>query len=138
MLSVEGTAVTQDDPLNGLTGSVLDAGTINLTAQSGYVMGERGALLDVHGTKALLDITETGGLFTSRQRREIYGGAGAINVTAAEGIYFDGTFNADGATALAPRGSLSMVLDANSRGDDSTFTPEALGLPVGPRVIRVA
>ena len=138
VLSVEGTAVTQDDPLNGLTGSVLDAGTINLTAQSGYVMGERGALLDVHGTKALLDITETGGLFTSRQRREIYGGAGAINVTAAEGIYFDGTFNADGATALAPRGSLSMVLDANSRGDDSTFTPEALGLPVGPRVIRVA
>jgi hypothetical protein len=26
VLSVEGTAVTQDDPLNGLSGSVLDAG----------------------------------------------------------------------------------------------------------------
>jgi len=138
LLSVQGTTLTQNDPLKGLSGTVFDAGTINLTAQSGYLMGEQGALLDVRGVKSMLDITETGGLSSSRQRREIYGSAGSVNLAAAEGIYFDGRFDAEVASALAPRGSLSVVLDANARGDDSGVTAAELRLPVGPRVVRLA
>ena len=120
---------------NLLSGTLRDAGSINLTADSGYIVGERGALIDVTGVTALFDITPTNGTSTSPVRQSLASSSGGINFSAAEGILFDGKMSAKAVAPNARAGTLSFELDASRRNDNEALS--TVSLPSGPRRIVV-
>jgi filamentous hemagglutinin len=123
------------NPVNALGrtgGSVLNGGNVNVKADRGYVVVEHGAVIDVSGTRASLDLPtpNSGGLGLQYSSQLIGSDAGKISITAAEGIVLDGTLNAKAGTATNLGGSLNLSLDRNQR-------KELQGFPVNPPQFNV-
>lgn len=134
-LLARGVFIPQPSSDGSLLGTVQNGGTVNLAALSGYLVGRPRAVIDVGGTSATLDILDTVTQRGGRERRLVGTDGGAINFLAAEGIFYDGAWQAGGGTAGARDGALSITLDPLSRGANVPITPT--GLPTGPRVISV-
>lgn len=120
-----------------LPGTMLNGGQVNLTAKSGYLVGESGSRINVSGTQATLDVVTTGNSAQQPiQRQLVSGRAGEVKFQAAEGIFFAGDIDGH-----APRGALSgsllVELDAQGRGNRSDLAPSDFGLPLGSRTIIV-
>jgi filamentous hemagglutinin family protein len=99
----------------GLTlGEVLPGGSINLTANRGYIVGYQGSLLDVSGTQHALDFQQPLASTQTVVSKDIASTGGSIKLLAAEGIINEGSFNAQGGTGAAG-GTLSIELNAGLR-----------------------
>ena len=124
-LLATGYAAIAPDALGRLRGDVLAGGRIAIDAGRGYLIAERGAVLDVSALAADLDIVSPDGM-SSRQR--IAGAAGSIDLAAREGMALDATLRGFGAGAGA--GSLSIAIARPSVG--LTFlAPVTLALHAG-------
>lgn len=97
-------------------GEVLAGGQINVDAQRGYIVAEPGTVMDVSGTQAHLDLpAETGSIH--RESTLVASSAGAINLTAAEGMLLDAALlGKAGDGAAAAGGTLSLRLTTANRG----------------------
>lgn len=109
-LSASGVARTYTGSNGRIQGEVLDGGSITLLAHNGYIVAEPGALLDVSGTAATLDLPRQNG--GSGYVRAPYASAGgSIRMAASEGLFLGADLKASGGSAAAPKGSLSIELD---------------------------
>ncbi|WP_246534842.1 filamentous haemagglutinin family protein [Methylomonas paludis] len=105
---------------NGLTtGDVKAGGSVSLTANRGYIVTNKGSLIDVSGTSKTLDFLETGKHGTHVISRNIASSGGSISLAAAEGILADGGFAAKSGGNGAAGGSLQLTLDKTTRDNSS-------------------
>lgn len=81
-------AVYTDNPQGYRQGQVLSGGTINVSANKGSVIAQSGAVLDVSGAAATVDLTPRGG---SAVPSTVAGAAGTIHVAALENIVLNST-----------------------------------------------
>lgn len=105
------------DPVNNYNkrlGEVMDAGTVSIQAKHGSLFGQAGASINVDGVAGELDLGPDGQSGT----RNIGGDAGDILLSAAESLVYSGDLS--GRAVLDQEGgSLSVVLDPNTRGAPS-------------------
>jgi filamentous hemagglutinin family protein len=109
-------------------GDVLPGGSVTVSAGRGYLVAEQGSLVDVSGALAGVDVRSLIGTTVGFLRREIASDAGAISLSAREGILYDGAFAARGGAPSAEGGRLSVSMDAS---------PQAF-FPQGPRRVVVS
>lgn len=102
------------------TGRVLAGGSVTLSNDTGYIVAERGSLIDVSGTKDSFDLPEaTGSVLPGLGFRSgssignVYSDAGSITLGAAGGLLYDGSFAARGGSAAARGGSLRITAESN-------------------------
>lgn len=112
-LSVAGVAQLTPNARGLQEGQVLPGGTVNIDAARGYVAAEAGARIDVSGTSAAIDLVRPGG---GVDRTTIASDAGNINITASEGVLFDGTVLGRTGGAGAAGGGFSLILDTKKDG----------------------
>ncbi len=120
-ISVAAAFVPQQNELGTLDGRLFDAGSIMLDARGGYVVGQTGSLLDVSGAAQTIDRVQTSPLFGTRiDSIEHALAAGAIDIRAEQGIFFDSTLRTErAALANAEGASLALRLNANASGRNS-------------------
>jgi filamentous hemagglutinin family protein len=108
-LSVAGIARLQPNELSLRSGDVLAGGVVEMTALGGGIEMEQGALVDVSGSEAVLDIPG-GSLGT--EATTIASAAGSITAMATESIRLDGELKGESNRAAgAAGGTLSLMLD---------------------------
>ncbi len=139
LLSVAGTMIENSTRIPNLDrGTVLDAGSVSLKADRGYVVISEGARIDVSGATATLDIADPGsrGLGASFTSTQVASDAGSVNITAAEGLLSDGQFIANSNRALGAKGgSLEISYPKIRPGVGSSFDAH---YPTGARIINVS
>ncbi|MBI5751927.1 MAG: filamentous hemagglutinin N-terminal domain-containing protein [Hydrogenophilales bacterium] len=125
-----GVARTTMNNLGLINGEVLDGGSITINADFRYLAVEKGAILDVSGTSAYLDIPTVGGGLG----QVVASNAGSISLSAGEGLFFNGTVKAEAGGAQARGGSFSATLD----GKRHVFSPlDQLNWPSNDRVLTL-
>lgn len=128
-LLVGGVARTTTNNLGLISGEVLDGGSITINADFRYLVVEKGAILDVSGTSAYLDIPTVGGGLG----QVVASNAGSISLSAGEGMFFNGTVKAGAGGAQARGGSFSATLD----GKRYELTEQALSYSTQERVLTL-
>jgi hypothetical protein len=124
VLDVAGTTLinpnaTIDGVLQPNTGKVLPGGTIALSDDSGFVVVQAGAVLDVAGTSATLNEPQNigGGMLAHNlpyAPQTVWSNAGAITLAAFGGLYFDGTIAAQAGAPQGQGGTLTIQPEVNS------------------------
>jgi len=142
-LNVAGTTVLTPNNDNLLLGDVLAGGAVNLTANRGYILMDTSSSINVSGSNATLDIVNTSG----DSRQNIASNAGSINLTAAEGMVLQGSFQAQagsgqtaaGAGSAAAGGSLSIIMNAQNtqQQDDYTFPTNSRNIDISQLPVSV-
>ncbi len=131
------TGASKMNPVNALgqrTGDVLAGGEVNLTANRGYVIQEKGAVVDVSGTHAELDLPVAGGdTGITYQTKTIGSDAGTIKIAAGEGIVLQGTMKGNAGSKTNEKGRFDLSL----RPDLRNFPSDNLFIPSNPKVIHV-
>lgn len=112
VLSVAGQYVYSPALNNFKTGSVLDGGSLNLTANRGYIVAQQGSFMDASGTAVTLDYWErtNDGSLAKVVPHETASSGGSVTLTAAEGIIADGSFAAKAGGSGASGGALKVEL----------------------------
>ncbi|GAA0916124.1 hypothetical protein GCM10009552_34300 [Rothia nasimurium] len=94
------------------TGTILDGGSIGLASNSGYVVAEAGAVLDVSGTSDTFDVPVSSkrlnGENTDYVATPVWSDGGKITMLAAAGLYSSATLKAQGGSPFAEGGTLSL------------------------------
>jgi filamentous hemagglutinin len=111
MLTPNSTGLTQ--------GQVLNGGTVKINSNVFFV-AQQGALIDVSGTSAYLDLPKLSSGVEVYQKGLVAGNAGSVNISATEGAFLDGTMRASVDTSTAQAGSFSLTL--TPRGTVATGT----------------
>lgn len=121
-------------------GQVLDAGTISLQAQEGQIVTAAGSAIDVSGAHQILSALSDTGDRSSYVSSDVAGAAGTIQLTAADGMFLDGSMYAKAApVAGAAGGTLSVTLDSTAKPIvSSSLGASGYYSPRGPRVIQVS
>ena len=102
-------------------GDVIDGGSITLNAGKGYVVAQAGAILDVSGQSAVLDVASGGATGPMEHRPvTVASHAGSISIRAREGILFDGELRGRSGGGPSAGGSFSATLDIT---DANIFAP---------------
>ncbi|MCX7099778.1 MAG: filamentous hemagglutinin family protein [Methylococcales bacterium] len=98
------------------TGDVLAGGTIQLTANRGYIASDASSILDVSGTATTLDFIEAAPNGGKAQvvSRLIRSEGGTLGLKAGEGMLLDGQFKAQGGSGAAG-GTLAVDLNGGLR-----------------------
>jgi hypothetical protein len=132
-LLARGAVQSLTDDRGLVRGTVLDGGTVSISAPRGYIVTAQDSLIDVSGAAADLDIgvAENG---RPPLLRQIGSSGGSIQLTAAEGILFNGSLLAQGGDASAAGGSLAVVLNGNLHGNELAGILQPI-FPTGPREI---
>lgn len=117
VLSVRGTTQLVPNDLNLRQGQVLAGGTVTLDAQRGYVVAEKGAVVDVSGARDTLDIQQRDG---SYQPTDLASAAGTINISTTEGMLWYGTLRAQSRAPSMRGGTLKVTLTRSKAGCDSS------------------
>ncbi len=110
-LIAKGEFQPDNNPYGLVTGDVLAGGNVNITAKRGYIVSQAGSVINVSGTSARLDFTESDGVVS----RKIASAGGAITLSAGEGIIADGGFYGHAGGNGVEGGSLSVTLNRNFR-----------------------
>ncbi len=111
---------------NGLQqANVFDGGSVTLNAKKGYVVTEKGSLINVAGSSATVDVLANTADGLSYSQASIRSSAGDVNLSAREGMLIDGGFSAKSPTGLG--GTLNVSL---GRGT-STFIDDPLAIYPG-------
>ena len=129
VLNVAGLADVFRDSRGLRKGTVTPGGDITIVANKGYVVAQRGAVLDVSGTAAVLDLADPAGRNAGITAREVWSDAGSISIRAREGVLLDASFKAHGGAASAAGGSFALVIDR----DDSDVSQVVPPYPLGSR-----
>ena len=114
-------------------GDVLAGGSVAVRAARGYVLMDPGAVIDVSGARAQLDVPMS--LDGRFEERMVASDGGLINVFAAEGAFLSGSMLAHAGDSTARGGRLQFEISAADRAD-----PTNGGLPLFPgnaRTVRV-
>lgn len=138
-LTTAGFVLVQPNDAGLRQGTVSNSGNVTIEARSGYVVVDQGALIDVSGVAATLDILPAGS--SVPRAVQVAADAGQISLKGAEGILFNGEMRAQAAIPGGRAGGLLVELDAQQRNDDTgdvTRTAALLGLPTGPRQIVIS
>ncbi len=109
-----------------VTGKVLDGGSVVLSDDSGYVVGQAGSVIDVSGTAATFDELQA---TTNYAAQPVWSNAGSITLAASGGLYFDGTLKADAGAPQGQGGTLILQPEDPGRsftGKNSDGTPFAM------------
>lgn len=95
------------------TGNVLSGGTINLTANRGYIVGRTGSIINASGSVANLDFQQTNqdGTQIKTVSEAIASSGGSISLAAGEGLLVDSTLLAKSGGAGVAGGTLNVQLD---------------------------
>jgi filamentous hemagglutinin len=127
---VSGTALTYLDNQRLTQGEVLKGGTVMLNAQFGHVVAEAGSRINIAGVAPLqLDIlNEAGGL-----GQWVGSDAGALSITAREGVLLEGDIMAQAGGASNRAGTLDVVLGLQDVDD-----AQNKGFPLEERVLSLA
>ncbi len=89
---------------------VLDAGSINLNADRGYIVGMDGSVLDVRGQRA----TNTYDFGLTRITETVYSDSGSIKLSSPDGILVNSTLLARAPDSRASYGSIEYELTPTS------------------------
>ncbi|MGZ8945940.1 MAG: two-partner secretion domain-containing protein, partial [Methylococcaceae bacterium] len=130
------TRLDQPDALGLRSGEVLDGGNVTLAANRGYVVQQQGALIDVSGTHAILDLPVAEAEDNSAlgyAATDVGSNAGKINIAAGEGVILNGQMSGFAGSETTRNGSFNLTLDRNLRALD----PFAV-FPTNPAVIQVS
>lgn len=104
-------AVRLDPTTDGTRrGTVLDGGTISLSAYNGAVIVESGALLDVSGVSTELDLRSLTMYGLKLRPQTVASNGGTIRLAGSEGLFVDGTLQGRGGGAGAEGGTLITQL----------------------------
>ncbi|HQT26423.1 MAG TPA: hypothetical protein PLK99_07480, partial [Burkholderiales bacterium] len=104
---------------NGLIqGQVLSGGHINIAANGGFFVADKGSVMDVSGTSANIDLPSLNSGKLTYGNTHIAGDAGSISVAAVDGAVFDGTMDGSAeAGSHAAAGSFSFFLNGRAFKD---------------------
>jgi len=139
LIDVSGTTLYKPNALGLLQGTVLNGGSINLFAQSGYLIAESGSTLLADGSSSILDLPISSAS-TRYQIVNVGSSGGSIALFGAEGLQIDATLSAkagDGGSVLGLQpagGTLSVTLDGNLGALGARSTES---YPVDARVLTV-
>jgi len=111
-IDVSGAFVATPNDLGLTVGTLYGGGSVELSADRGYVVALPGSTIDVSGFARAVDLQRSDG---SYQRVVDYRSAGTIDITAAEGAFVEGTLSGCAPTAAAAGGTLSVALDVSQR-----------------------
>ena len=118
---IDTSAVTIETPNDyGLkTGKIFDAGNITIDAQQGYIIAQQGSKFDVSGTSSILDINGVrvdGSIGLVDE--QIAADAGSLTIKTTEGMFFNGSIQAEAAEVDGARGgSFVLVNNAAAKKD---------------------
>ncbi len=106
-------------------GKVLPGGTISISDNSGYVVVQSGAVLDVSGTSAELNQPQAvaaTGLVRGQPYapQPVWSNAGSITLGTFGGLFFDGTFKAQAGAPQGQGGTLTIEPENELNGSIST------------------
>jgi filamentous hemagglutinin family protein len=107
-IDVAGTALVGIDRYGRATGEVLGGGTVSLDAEKGYVVVKKGAKIALNGSAATLYNT------TTSVWQTLCSDAGALSLSAADGILFDASVSAFGGGSTAAGGTFRLSLTVDS------------------------
>jgi filamentous hemagglutinin family protein len=99
---------TADGPRTPRTGRILDGGTVILTNDTGYVVVEDGARIDISGVADRFDIVMPGATNPILSRQDVWSNGGVLTIAAGSGGFFDGSIEAHGGSVLAEGGMLTL------------------------------
>lgn len=117
------------DPRSLLLGTVQDGGRVSLSTGKGYLVVEAGAIVDVSGTVAQIDVPRTLPNGTLEYDRvAMPSAAGSVALSAREGVFLEGTLVGRPGSAVAAGGSLSV----------SMLGAPQLGFPGNARRIEIS
>ncbi|MDT8406750.1 MAG: filamentous hemagglutinin family protein [Methylococcales bacterium] len=115
-LLATGAFIPKLNPIGLRTGEVAGGGTVELTANRGFLIQQSGSRIDVSGTAALLDFQLPGqGALASVTERLIPSAGGHVLLTAAEGMLIDGQLAASAGGGAPAGGRFSVTLDRGLR-----------------------
>lgn len=98
---------------NLLQGQVLAGGNININ-DTGYLVVQKGSLMDVSGTSANVDLQQSKSGKLVYNLSHVAGDAGSISIQSSEGAFFDGSMKAGvEAGSQAAAGSFAFTLNDN-------------------------
>lgn len=125
--------VRLDPSANGLRrGTVYDGGSVTIDAAKGYLVTQAGALIDVSGTAATLDLASS----ATRDGTQVGSNGGSVTLAAREGMLLDGDFKARGG-AGALGGALTVDFDhsaASWNSFNSVFDPAGNHTPLAQAI----
>src|SRR5262249_8230128 len=114
-LQANGAARTLPSDLGLRYGQVLDGGSVALDSGTGYVVLNPGAVVDVSGASATLDVRATSGSNPVYEPRNVASSGGKITITAGQGIVNSADLRLQsGDPGNAPGGSLTFALLGNA------------------------
>ncbi|MEW6438309.1 MAG: filamentous hemagglutinin family protein [Pseudomonadota bacterium] len=92
------------------TGKVFDGGSVSVLDGFGYVVAEAGSVINVSGTSGTFDIAQSGGGLRgiAYEPTPVWSNAGSITLGGAGGLAYDGTLIAQGGSAEADGGTLTL------------------------------
>jgi filamentous hemagglutinin family protein len=93
------------------TGKVLPGGTVTISDDSGYVVAQAGSVINVSGTSTSFDELQSNGRYAPQQ---VWSDAGSITLGASDGLFFDGTLQAQPGAAQAQGGTLALLPEVTS------------------------
>lgn len=136
VVDVSGGSEVMTDGLGRRFGEVYNGGTFSVDAQRGFFAAKAGSSINVSGTQDVLHIptaTAQGVIYTAQT---VGSHAGAVDITAAEGIFLDGQMSAKGGNAAGTAGgALQLALLIKHRNDPDTETGS--GFPMAPRTFQI-
>jgi filamentous hemagglutinin family protein len=98
------------DVLGRRTGEVLDGGQVTFDLKRGYLIAEKGSLVDVSGTHGVLDLPRADAAGTTISPVDVASNAGSIGITVAEGAVLDGTLRGLAGSGSTRAGRFSLEL----------------------------
>ena len=120
--------------VNGLQiGSIKSAGNITLTALTGEIVANKGAVLNLEGTHAAIDLS-TG---NSYNLTDVASNGGNLTISAREGVLLDGTLNAHGGNTNANVRAGIFSLNMTYILDPLINSEAGANYPTGPRQILI-
>ncbi|BBA32321.1 uncharacterized protein sS8_0353 [Methylocaldum marinum] len=142
-ISVAGKILYTPNRLGWREGKVISGGTVDLRAERGFVVVQKGSVVDVTGGTGVFDVPQAkaSGLGFTLEETPVATHSGSISVTASEGFVVDGTLKAAPTGAGAAGGILSLTLDTALRNEERPDAEIVGGgqrlYPSDPRVIEI-
>lgn len=99
------------------TGKVLPGGSVTLSSDTGYVVAQAGSKIDVSGASANFDQLQANGTYASHP---VWSDAGSITLSAAYGLFADGTLSGHGGASQARGGTLTVLPHQNGSASGAT------------------
>jgi filamentous hemagglutinin family protein len=124
-ISAAGAVVLQPSDAGLRQGQVLNGGTVAITAQRGSVYVNDGAVIDVSGTQAVLDLPTQFGSTANTTPTTVASRGGTVAVTAADALLLGGDLRAASGGDGVSGGTLAVTLNANDRAGTGERYPLA-------------